>query len=351
MKQKSCFSSLIPMHFGIIIIFTVLLNSCSEDPTKPTSSVPELTTASVSTITSSTATCGGTITSENGASIIVRGVCWSTSQTPTVSNNKTNDGGGSGNFTSEMSGLTPETTYYTRAYATNSAGTGYGSTMSFTTYEAGTIGMVTDIDGNVYQIVKISNQWWMAENLKVTHYRNGEAIPTITNNSEWAGFRSSAYCIYNNDNINIETYGLLYNWFAVNESRGLAPVGWHIPTDEEWKELEMYLGMSQSEADNDYSWRGTDEGGKLKETGTSHWNSPNDGATNESGFSALPGGFRSYGVGTYSNIGDNAYFWLSTEKENSDYNSWARELGNYTSKIFRIDHGRVNGFSVRCVRN
>ncbi|MCD4693117.1 MAG: hypothetical protein K8R79_09395, partial [Calditrichales bacterium] len=156
MKRKSNFNSLIPIHFGIIIIFTVFLISCSNDdsnPTTPSSSVPVLTTADVSEIDTSTANCGGNITSDGGALVTARGVCWSTAQTPTVSDSITNDGGGAGSFTSEMSGLTPETDYYVRAYATNSAGTGYGSTMLFTTLEP-LFGTVIDIDGNTYQTIR-----------------------------------------------------------------------------------------------------------------------------------------------------------------------------------------------------
>ncbi|MFC1562338.1 FISUMP domain-containing protein, partial [candidate division KSB1 bacterium] len=171
---------------------------------------------------------------------------------------------------------------------------------------------VTDIDENVYQIVQIGDQEWMVENLKVTRYRNGDAIPNVTDGSAWGGLSTGAYCTYYNNASNAAVYGHLYNWYAVDDSRGLAPEGWHVPTDEEWKELEMYLGMSQSEADTS-GWRGTDEGDKLKETGTSHWGSPNAGATNESGFTALPGGYRSISTGTFLNFYHIAIFWSSTE--------------------------------------
>jgi uncharacterized protein (TIGR02145 family) len=106
---------------------------------------------------------------------------------------------------------------------------------------------VTDYDGNVYQIVLIGGQCWMMENLKVTHYRNGDPIPHVPNIGEWYGLSSGAYCDYNNDPGNVETYGRLYNWYAVDDSRNIAPEGWHVPTDDEWKQLEMYLGMSQAE--------------------------------------------------------------------------------------------------------
>jgi len=206
---------------------------------------------------------------------------------------------------------------------------------------------VTDIDGNVYQTVTIGTQEWMAENLKVTHYRNGDPIPHVTDAATWEGLTSGAYCEYDNDGGNVATYGRLYNWYAVDDSRNIAPEGWHVPTDEEWKQLEMYLGMSQSEAD-DAGWRGTDEGGKLKESGTTHWASPNTGATNESGFTALPGGYR-FGSGYFDGMGYLAGFWSSTEGSSS--NAWYRGLGYDDAQVYRGYHYEHYGFSVRCVRD
>ncbi len=206
-------------------------------------------------------------------------------------------------------------------------------------------GTVTDIDGNVYQTVKIGVQWWMAENLKVTHYRNGDAIPNITDNSEWAGLSTGAYCEYNNDNGNVSIYGLLYNWYAVDDSRNIAPSGWHVPTDEEWKELEMYLGMSQSEAD-DTGWRGTDEGSKLK--ATSGWNNNGNGC-NKRGFTALPGGDRSYSNGTFRHFGV-AGLWWSVTASNS-HNAWTRYLNCSNSVVSRHYYYKPYGFSVRLVRD
>ncbi len=207
---------------------------------------------------------------------------------------------------------------------------------------------LTDINGNTYHIVKIGDQWWMAENLKVTRYSDGDSIPNVTDNSEWTGLSTGAYCAYNNDTSYVDTYGLLYNWYAVDDSRNIAPEGWHVPTDEEWKQLEMHLGMSQSEAD-DTGYRGTDEGGKLKEVGNEHWNSPNTGATNESGFSALPGGSRHYYHGTFTNIGYSGYWWSSTEY--SSARAWYRSLTFHRSDVYRYYGNKRPGFSVRCVRD
>ncbi len=219
-------------------------------------------------------------------------------------------------------------------------------TFSGTYVEEGGTGTVTDIDGNVYQTIKIGDQWWMMENLKVTHYRNGDPIPHVTDGSTWGALSTGAYCEYDNNSVNVATYGRLYNWYAVADSRNIAPEGWHVPTDEELKQLEMYLGMSQAEADGT-GWRGTDEGGKLKETGTTHWNSPNEGATNESGFTALPGGYRY--SGPFYDMGYLAYFWSSSEYS-SDY-AWFRRLYYNSSQVYRSNDLKPLGFSVRCVRD
>jgi uncharacterized protein (TIGR02145 family) len=204
---------------------------------------------------------------------------------------------------------------------------------------------VTDIDGNVYQTVKIGNQVWMTENLKVTRYRNGDAIPNVTGDMEWSNLTKGAYCDYNNNSNNAATYGRLYNFYAVNDSSNIAPAGWHVPSDYEWKTLEMTLGMSQSEADG-LKMRGTDEGLKLKETGTSHWLSPDTGATNESGFSALPGGIR-YSVGPFDVLGVVTFLWSSTEDSSST--AWYRGIGG--PGVFRGSIEKHWGYSVRCVRD
>jgi len=206
---------------------------------------------------------------------------------------------------------------------------------------------VTDIDGNVYQSVKIGTQWWMAENLKVTHYRNSVAIPNVTCDSEWNTLFTGAYCVHDNNESNADTYGYLYNWYAVVDSSNIAPKGWHVPSDEEWKELEMYLGMSQSEAD-DRGWRGTDEGSKLKSI--IGWYSGGNG-TNESGFSALPSGYRDYG-GNFDDVGNNAYFWFSSWSFTSPTHcALYRHLHYDHSEIYRYSSHRHLGFSVRLVRD
>ena len=197
-------------------------------------------------------------------------------------------------------------------------------------------GIVTDIDGNEYGTVLIGNQVWMSENLKVTKYKDGTAIPTGHSNSDWSNLSSGAYAVYDDDDVNTDTYGFLYNWYAVDDSRIIAPDGWHVPTDDEWTTLTDYLGGTSV------------SGGKMKETGTEHWSSPNTDATNESGFTALPGGYR-YGNGYYYSQGYVGFFWSSTELS-SNY-AWYRLLNYNTSGVYRVSNYKLYGFSLRCVRD
>jgi uncharacterized protein (TIGR02145 family) len=209
-----------------------------------------------------------------------------------------------------------------------------------------TTGSVTDIDGNVYSTVKIGDQWWMAENLKVTRYRNSDQIPNIINDSQWPDLTTGAYSAYNNDDGSIADYGLLYNGYAASDSRNIAPLGWHVPTDDEWKQLEIFLGMSQSDADEIF-WRGTDQGAKIKETGTDHWAFPNSSATNSTGFSARGAGYRAGDLGDFRALTAEAYFWSNA----TGTNAWHRLLAAGNSNINRYNSLKVNGFSIRCVRD
>jgi uncharacterized protein (TIGR02145 family) len=194
---------------------------------------------------------------------------------------------------------------------------------------------VTDIDGNSYRTVKIGNQLWLAENLKVTHFRNGDTIPNVTDGTTWSNLTTGAYCDYDNDSSNVSTYGRLYNWYAANDSSNIAPAGWHVPTETEWQTLVDYLG----------DWAVA--GGKLKETGTTRWHSPNAGATNESGFSALPGGYRDYD-GDFEYVRYDAKFWSSSKSEN---NASYRSLSYRHSELALIFCPTQGGFSIRLVRD
>lgn len=198
---------------------------------------------------------------------------------------------------------------------------------------------VSDSDNNVYKTITIGTQTWMAENLRTTKYRNGESIPEVTSNTEWKNLTSGAYSNYGNtsDVDAIATFGRLYNWFAVTDSRNLAPTGWHVATDADWTTLTTFLG-GESVA-----------GGKLKETGTTHWNSPNTGADNSTGFTALPAGRREYTDGSFINTGFNGFWWTSSAY-NPDY-SWYRQI-NYDGAIVNpANFHKQYGFAIRCVKD
>ena len=208
---------------------------------------------------------------------------------------------------------------------------------------------ITDIDGNTYKTIQIGDQEWMAQNLATTHYNDGTAIPLVTDDSEWRELSTPAYCWYNNDeSTKKNTYGALYNWYTVETGR-LCPSGWHVPADEEWKQLEMHLGMSQSEVDSE-GFRGTNEGGKLKETGATHWNISPSTATNESGFTALPGGLRDAG-GFFQHLGSEGDWWSSSEYSHSATSAWHRTLYSNLSDVYRGYWRKKEGHSVRCVRD
>src|ERR1035437_1728963 len=242
-------------------------------------------TTAISAITQTTATSGGNITNNGGAAITARGVCWNTSTVPTIANSKTIDGTGTGIFASSVTGLTAGTIYYIRAYATNSAGTAYGNEIIFT--------LASIPSGTCTQV-------WMLKNLDVSTYRNGDWIPEVTDPGAWSALTTGAWCWYNNDPTMGVIYGKLYNWYAVNDPRGLAPTGWHVPSDAEWWTLSTCLGGAAV------------AGGAMKETGTTHWTSPNTGATNSSGFTGLPEGLRTDG-GPFYDVGSYGGWWSSTE--------------------------------------
>ncbi len=325
--------------FSISAVFILLMIvSCSKDkssnPAAPRT--PTVTTAGVTDITQSTATCGGTVTSDGGAAVFYRGVCWRTDSLPTYADTRTYDSTGIGTFSSLMTELVPSTKYYVRAYAMNDIGLGYGAADSFVTTQDTISGSVTDIDGNIYATIRIGTQWWMAENLRVNHYRNGDLIPAISDSVAWAADTTGASCEFNNDTSMVAVYGKLYNWYAINNSSNIAPAGWHVPTDAEWQTLVTYLGGY------------TVAGGKMKEVGTAHWNSPNTGATNESGFTALPAGFR-YINGVFYQMGGYAFFWSSTEANSSAaWDHYVVSAGAEASGSFDL---KRHGFSVRCIKD
>lgn len=186
--------------------------------------------------------------------------------------------------------------------------------------------------------VKIGAQVWMSMNLNVTKYRNGDIIPQVTDPIEWATLTTGAWCYPGANSANGFTYGKLYNWYAVNDSRGLAPTGWHVATDVDWTILTTYLGGLNI------------AGGKMKEIGIQHWLVPNSNATNESGFSSLPAGFRNQS-GTTWDIGYWAYYWSSNEFPSDNTRAYFRDLSYLNGLVERYNTYKSDGFSVRCVKN
>ncbi|MCX6302163.1 MAG: fibrobacter succinogenes major paralogous domain-containing protein [Bacteroidia bacterium] len=305
--------------------------------------VPEATTIPATSITSVSAQLNGSVnpnylstvvTFEYGTTTNYGNTIIST-QSPVTGNSNTN-------ISANISDLTECTTYHYRVKAENSLGTTYGNDMSF-----GTFGNVTDIEGNIYKTIAIGTQVWMAENLKATRYNNGDLIGTTTPSTlnisdeikpkyQWA---------YDGNESNVTVYGRLYTWYAVTDSRNVCPSGWHVPTDTEWTTMTTYLG---GESEGGASIDNSVTGGKMKETGTTHWQSPNTAATNESGFTALPGGYRTGDVPFHS-IGADGLWWSSTE---CDINSaYTRSMNYSVGNVVSYYNFKKMGGSVRCLRD
>jgi uncharacterized protein (TIGR02145 family) len=301
--------------------------------------IPSVTTGNITSVTLNSAVAGGNVTSDNGASVTQKGVCWNTAGNPTISDSHTLDGAGTGTFTSNVSGLAPGTAYYLRAYATNSAGTAYGGQTRFST-------SVADIDGNIYKTVIIGTQIWMQSDMKTTKLNDNTSIPNVIDDTTWVHLRSPGYCWYNDDPSMGNTYGILYNWYTV-ETGKLCPSGWHAPSDNEYKTLEMYLGMTAVQADETL-WRGTDQGTQMKSTTSWYVDGPN---TNSSGFTALAGGYRFAKDGSYYDLGTVSYWWTSTEHWSDTTKGLYRRLDSGQTGVFREGVYKWGGKYVRCLKN
>lgn len=353
MKTKNKFW-IMSFIFGLLIL--CLATNCTEkenefasenkDPSEETNkteiTIPIITTGDVTNITQTTAVGGGIITNYGGEPVKARGLCWSTSQTPTINNNKgTTDDDEEGSFTINIRSLSTNSKYYVRAFATNSAGTGYGNEETFITLPDIafnpniTYGTLTDIDSNTYKTVTIGTQTWMAENLKVTNYNDGTSIPKVTDKITWRELTTGALCDYDNNPLNAREYGKLYNWYAVNTGN-LCPPGWHVSSFADWSTLYKYLDRSKA------------AGGKLKEYGTTHWYN-NYGASNETGFTALAGGL-CY-KGEFIAKKECGYWWrYSSDNNSGDYSEIVQLYYDNNTLGFNI-HLRTCGLSVRCVRD
>lgn len=336
---------------GLFIAFTCGCNT--EDPADY-ATTPHVDSHAVEEITDTTAITGGKVNLDGGATVTQRGVCYGTSPDPTIADAVTDNGSGLGMFISNLTGLTAGTTYYVRAYATNIAGTYYGYEVVFTTTGSGgggggggtgietAPGQGVTFSGHAYSSIVLGNgQEWMAENLRTAVYANGDPIPNLQHGTEWINSENGAWVHYNNDAQFENPYGKLYNWHAVNDPRNVCPAGWHVPSEDDWNEFTLYLDPTV--ATNFFN----NVGGKMKSTGTQYWQSPNQGATNESGFSGLPGGGRV--PGGFFGINGMGSWWSSTYNSNGYANT--RNVRSDEGRIFMYGGSVQDGLSIRCIKD
>jgi len=314
----------------LLLTLTFSLVTCKKDDI---GSLPTISTYSPEYIASTAVTVGVTV-DPDGDSDFVCGIYMGVSQNPETTGTQFQIGNDVGTFLGQITGLTPETEYFVKAYVKNSDVENLAEELSFTTPAK-----ITDFDNNVYETVIMGDQVWMAENLRTTHYLNGDLIdstdPATLNISventpkyQWS---------YDGNDVNTLIYGKLYTYYTISDTRKICPAGWHVPSDSEFTSLEATLG-------------GYDiAGSKLKEAGNSHWISPyNVDATNESLYTALPGGYRN-NTGEYSHMENYGYWWSSTESD--DLNGWVRSLYVQASQITREDFTKNNGAAVRCIKD
>lgn len=345
MKTKTIIRSLqiIAMLYIVVISF-----SCKKEETFV--SPPEIKTLEGSDMTYNSSTLSGSIISDGSSSISERGICWATETMPDLEDNKMvyTDTLATDTFSLTISGLENNTTFYARAYAVNSVGISYGNEISFTLWLDSPGEPISDIDNNTYSTVKIGNQVWMQENLKVTHYQNGDAmeyLPMIKD-SVWLHTESGAYCIFDDIPENAVKYGNLYNGNAVTDERNICPEGWHIPSKNEWYELFDYLG-------------GISEANKLLRSGND-WTDLESGLTsNISGFSAKQTGIRwhPYPTRTYTlyyidgTLGlTNCSFWM--KNEDTDIDDWRWYVGMDKINLWVNQNSfKTMGMSIRCLKD
>lgn len=331
-------------------IFLFLLANCKKNETGP---LAEVITAEEVVLTQTKAISGGNVISDGGFPVTARGVCWSKKNKPSIKDNYTNDGSGSGLFTSEITGLNIGDNYYVRAYATTEKGTAYGDEILIRDH-TGTEGTVTDIDGKTYKTIGIGTQIWMAENLKVSRYRTGDYLSYPGNDLWWRSITTGCYAWFDDDETWQNIYGALYDWTAVNEAKGLCPEGWHIPGDSDWNKIIIYMdGDSDQVGGLLKSCRqvGSPLGGGCNTGEHPRWDENTSfSGTDQFKFGALPGGFRLFD-GSFPNfLGSNGQWWSSEEGSNNA-EAIAYGLSSGSNNLFRDKYNKKFGFSVRCVKD
>lgn len=335
----------------LLAVVTLFFYSCNTND-GPSADIPEVTnlvrTNDIVSIGHISANVYGSLVPAQLASISAYGICYGLSANPSVSGQtvqSTNANSETGNFSCLLTSLSSNTTYHVRAYATINGETKYGDDLTFNTlsqlYTNGN--GVTDVNGTSYPSIIINGKQWMKTNLSVTKYKNGDVIPEVTDLTQWDNLTTGAWCYYANDTANGTIYGKLYNWYAVNDPRGLAPAGWHIATDTEWTSLTNFLGG------------GSIAGSKLKLQGEP-WPTNSAVSTNQSGFSALPAG---YGYLTYPPEGQTTYesflditnvtYWWTATATNTP-TSWTWNV-NLNNQLTRSNVHKKAALSVRCIKN
>lgn len=332
----------------IAMVGCSFVSSCKRDRDE---NPPLVITVEAKNIGSTIALSGGTIVWEDESAITGRGTCWGTMVNPTIEGHKTDDGEGTGSFESVLTGLLPNTSYYTRTYVIKNGRVIYGNLVSFKTQD-----VVTDIDGNIYNRITIGKQVWMAENLRTTRFLNGDAIGTTIPATKEVMYESDPIYqwAYDGNEKNSVQYGRLYTWYAVMDPRGICPEGWHVPSDAEWTEMEKYLIA------NKYNYDGTIADNKIAKsmTSSSEWRyseevgtlgyPDNTASSNNSGFAALPAGYRN-SEGAFVNIGSTGCWWSSTEYKT--YDAYYRYLYSTRNDLIRSSYYEFCAVSVRCIKN
>ncbi len=344
--MKKLFKTSLKIMAGLAC-FLLIFNSCKKDKDTTTPETTQQPTAFANAsnwVGETWATLNGLVNAYNNTVMVSFEYDTSLAYTNKISAVPDTVTGSSSTLVyANLTGLLPDKKYYYRIVA---EGDGFdnvlGADSTFTTDPLTepvidfnpdiTYGSLSDNDGHVYKTVQLGDMTWMAENLRTTKLNDGTELPNLCQGTSWAIMTKPAYCRYDNDSV---SYGLLYNWWTVNTGK-LCPAGWHVATSDDWNTLVSYIGSDT-------------EGYKLKEAGTLNWKSPNTDATNETGFTAIPGGYRNSIAGTFSNAGRIAYFWTSTEYNAVDANYYM--LFYNFGKIDHSSTAKTVGSSVRCVKD
>lgn len=351
---------LLSIPFVLTLVLFYILTSCNS--TVDVASIAS--TGELSEITTTSAKCSGSVLSRGSSAVVDCGICWATYPEPTINGNAVSSFQNSGSYTCSLTDLQPDMTYYVRAYAITSDDTEYGKVIQLTTpIETGnplsilnpdlSYSKVTDMDGNEYHTINIGNQTWMVENLIVTKFRNGEAIPTVTDNGKWEKLKTPAQCTYNNntETNSVRKFGRLYNYFAIKDTRNLAPTGWHVATTTDWEELKNFIennkGVSRSIAQAVAAKTDWSESEFLNSIGALDPDTYMS-INNTSGFAALPSGIRA-DYGLFTGVGVYSAWWVAGETNGN--NIGFRSLNNYGTLIGQNQYNQTYGLSVRCIKD